>query len=118
MSEKIHNRALHLIAQARVEGITEADSTWLRAHLEECEFCTGHAQQTDRALRSLRTASIQLPAARNSACACAPRNCANANRSAGPCGWLAPFRGPSVSPVLRMFGACSSGSENVLEYRN
>ncbi len=77
MSEKIHDRALHLIAQARVEGITEADSTWLRAHLEECEFCTGHA-----------------------------------------CGWLAPFRGPSVSPVLRMFGACSSGSENVLEYRN
>ncbi len=61
MSEKIHDRALHLIAQARVEGITEADSTWLRAHLEECEFCTGHVQQTDRALRSLRSASIQLP---------------------------------------------------------
>ncbi len=61
MSESVHERALQLIAQARVEGIAEADSTWLRVHLEECEFCTEHARQTDRALRSLHTASIPLP---------------------------------------------------------
>jgi len=61
MSENVHQRALRLIAQARVEGIAEADSTWLRAHMDQCEFCTEHANQTDRALRSLRTASIQLP---------------------------------------------------------
>ena len=61
MSTDLHARALQLIAQARVEGIPETDSTWLRAHLEECEFCTEHARQTDRALRSLRTASIPLP---------------------------------------------------------
>jgi predicted anti-sigma-YlaC factor YlaD len=61
MSENVHQRALQLIAQARVEGIAEADSTWLRAHLHQCEFCTEHAHQTDRALRSLRTAVIALP---------------------------------------------------------
>jgi hypothetical protein len=61
MNADLHSRALQLIAQARVEGIPESDSTWLRAHLEECEFCTEHARQTDRALRSLRTASIPLP---------------------------------------------------------
>src|SRR5260221_11561321 len=60
-SGNAHDRALHLIAQARVEGIAEADSRWLRAHLEECEFCTEHARQTDRAVRSLRTAVIPLP---------------------------------------------------------
>ena len=61
MNTDLHDRALQLIAKARVEGIPDADSTWLRAHLEECEFCTEQARQTDRALRSLRTASIPLP---------------------------------------------------------
>jgi hypothetical protein len=61
MTDNLHDRALKLIAQSRVEGIPEADSTWLRAHLEECEFCTAHARQTDRALRLMRTAAIPLP---------------------------------------------------------
>jgi len=61
MSTNIHDRALQLIAQARVEGIPEADSTWLRAHLEECDSCAGHARHTDRALRLLRTVAIPLP---------------------------------------------------------
>jgi hypothetical protein len=61
MTENVHDRALKLIAQARVEGIPETDSTWLRAHLEECDFCAEHARQTDRALRLLRTAAIPLP---------------------------------------------------------
>jgi hypothetical protein len=61
MSENNHEHALKLVAQARVEGIAEADSTWLRAHLEECESCAEHARQTDRALRVMRTAAIPLP---------------------------------------------------------
>jgi len=61
MSANIHDHALQLIAQARVEGIPEADSTWLRAHLEECDSCSDHARHTDRALRALRTAAIPLP---------------------------------------------------------
>jgi len=61
MSDGVHDRALQLIAQARVEGIAKAESTWLRAHLEECELCAGHALHTDRALRLMRTATIPLP---------------------------------------------------------
>lgn len=61
MSENIHNRALQLIAQARVEGLPETESVWLRTHLEDCDSCAEHAHQTDRVLRSLRTAVIALP---------------------------------------------------------
>lgn len=61
MSENVHDRALQLIAQGRVERVPETDRAWLAAHLEECEFCGEHARQTDRALRLLRTAIIALP---------------------------------------------------------
>ncbi len=61
MSAKIHDRALQLIAQAGIEGMPEAESTWLRAHLEECDFCAEHARRTDSALRLLRTAAIPIP---------------------------------------------------------
>jgi hypothetical protein len=61
MSANIHDRALQLIARAPVEGLPEADSAWLRAHLEECDFCSDHARHTDRALRLLRTAAIPFP---------------------------------------------------------
>jgi hypothetical protein len=61
MSEKIHERALQLVAKERVEGISEAEGHWLRAHLLECEVCAGRAHQTDLALRTLRTASVSLP---------------------------------------------------------
>ncbi len=61
ISDNAHERALQLIAQARVEGLPVTDSGWLRAHLEECDFCAEHARQTDCALRLLRTAAIPLP---------------------------------------------------------
>jgi predicted anti-sigma-YlaC factor YlaD len=61
MSDNTHDRALKLLAQSRIEGVPETDSTWLRTHLEECDFCTEHARQTDRALRVMRTAAIALP---------------------------------------------------------
>jgi hypothetical protein len=61
MSESIHDRALRLIAQERIEGFAETDRTWLRAHLEACELCTKYARQTDQALRVMRTAAIPLP---------------------------------------------------------
>ena len=62
MSENVHTRALQLVAKGRVEGLAQLESEWLAAHLQECEFCNEHARQTDRALRSLRTAAIPLPA--------------------------------------------------------
>jgi hypothetical protein len=61
MSENVHDRALQLIARARVEGLPETDVAWLRAHVETCDFCAEHARQTDRALRLLRTSAIPLP---------------------------------------------------------
>jgi hypothetical protein len=62
MSETPHQRGLQLIARARVEGLSQSERDWLAAHLQDCEFCSEHARQTDRALRSLRTAAISLPA--------------------------------------------------------
>jgi len=61
MSENTHDRALKLIAKARVEGISETESSWLRAHLDECKFCTEHARRTDRALRVMRAAVVPMP---------------------------------------------------------
>jgi len=61
MSGNDHDRALQMIAQARVEGLEESDRAWLHAHLEECEFCSEHARQTDRALRLFRTTAVSVP---------------------------------------------------------
>ncbi len=62
MSDQHHARAKRLIAQERVEGISQADRDWLSTHLQECANCAAHAQETEQALRSLRTAAISLPA--------------------------------------------------------
>jgi predicted anti-sigma-YlaC factor YlaD len=62
MSEDLHARALQLVAKARVEGISQLERDWLTSHLQNCEFCSELARQTDRALRSLRTVAIPLPA--------------------------------------------------------
>jgi len=61
MSENVHERALQLIARARVEGLPETDVAWLREHVESCDSCAELARQTDRALRLLRTSAIPLP---------------------------------------------------------
>ena len=53
---------MQLIAKARVEGLSASERDQLAAHLQDCEFCSEHARQTDRALRALRTAAIPLPA--------------------------------------------------------
>lgn len=62
MSGNPHERAFELIAKARVEGLADSERDWLSTHFEDCDFCGEHARQTDRALRSLRTAAIALPA--------------------------------------------------------
>ena len=62
MSKNLHDRGLQLMAKARVEGLAPSERDWLATHLQECEFCSEHARQTDRALRALRTAAIPLPA--------------------------------------------------------
>src|SRR5438045_9579215 len=84
MSENLHDRALQLVAKGRVEGLAQSESDWLKAHLQDCEFCNEHARQTDRALRSLRTAAIPLPADPASRTQCRVRLRAMELRRAAP----------------------------------
>ena len=61
MNENLHARAEKLIAQERVEGISQAERDWLAGHLHECPACCQVAQQTNDALRTLRGLAIPLP---------------------------------------------------------
>ena len=61
MSENLHARAEKLIAQERIEGISQSERDWLAAHLRECTACAQVAQQTNDALRALRALPISLP---------------------------------------------------------
>ena len=61
MSETLHARAEKLIAQERIEGISQSERDWLAAHLRECAACSQVAQQTNDALRALRGLPISLP---------------------------------------------------------
>ncbi len=61
MSENLHKRAEQFVAKERVEGLADSEREWLAAHLQDCDFCNERSRQTDRALRSLRTAAIPPP---------------------------------------------------------
>ncbi len=61
MNNETHARAEQLIAQERVEGISQAEHDWLSAHLQECAHCAEVARQTEHALRSMRAAAFPLP---------------------------------------------------------
>ena len=61
MSENLHARAEKLIAQERIEGISQSERDWLGAHLRECATCAQVAQQTNDALRVLRAIPVPLP---------------------------------------------------------
>jgi hypothetical protein len=62
MSENLHERAQQLIAQERVEGLSDSDRLWLAAHLQDCAACAVFAQEISAALRVLRTTPLELPA--------------------------------------------------------
>jgi predicted anti-sigma-YlaC factor YlaD len=61
MNENVHPRAEKLIAQERIEGVSQSERDWLAAHLRECPACAQVAQQTSEALRVLRGTPIPLP---------------------------------------------------------
>jgi hypothetical protein len=61
MNDNLHARAEKLIAQERVEGISQSARDWLGGHLRECAGCAQIAQQTNDALRTLRGVPIPLP---------------------------------------------------------
>ncbi|HYX67837.1 MAG TPA: hypothetical protein VE825_01790 [Terriglobales bacterium] len=58
MTPDIHERARHVIAAARVEGISAADQSWLDQHLEDCAACARNAAETRRALEALRWMAV------------------------------------------------------------
>ena len=39
MNQEAHARAKQLVAQERVEGISQAERDWLTAHLQDCTRC-------------------------------------------------------------------------------
>ncbi len=61
MNQDTHARAEQLIAQERVEGISQAERDWLSTHLQDCARCTEFARETEQTLRALRTTSVSLP---------------------------------------------------------
>jgi len=61
MNENIHERAQQLIAQQRVEGISDEEQSWLTTHLAECEACSAVQAQTAQALAAFRSMNIELP---------------------------------------------------------
>ena len=61
MNQEMHAHAKQLIAQERVEGLSQAEHDWLSAHLQECVHCAELACQTERALRLLRRTAFSLP---------------------------------------------------------
>ena len=60
MDSNSHQRAERLIAQARIETISAEDRAWLDQHIEECDRCAGLSDTTERALRSLRSVTVQV----------------------------------------------------------
>ena len=61
MNKNLHDRAEKLIAQERIEGISQSERDWLSTHLRECPACAQVAQQTNVALSALRGMPIPLP---------------------------------------------------------
>jgi hypothetical protein len=61
MNKNLHDRAEKLIAEERIEGISQSERDWLAAHLRECPVCAQVAQQTTAALRALRGLPVRLP---------------------------------------------------------
>jgi hypothetical protein len=61
MNTDMHARAKQLIAQERIEVISQSEREWLAAHLRDCVNCAALTRHTDQALRSMRTATIPLP---------------------------------------------------------
>ena len=53
MTRDAHDEARELIALG--EGFSDAQQTWLRAHLDECEACRHYAEAANGVVRGLRS---------------------------------------------------------------
>jgi predicted anti-sigma-YlaC factor YlaD len=53
MTRNAHDEARGLIALR--DGLSQAQHTWLRSHLDECEACRNYAEAADEVIHSLRS---------------------------------------------------------------
>ena len=53
MTRNAHDEAQELIALG--EGLSDAQQTWMRAHLDNCEACGRYAEAANRVVRALRS---------------------------------------------------------------
>ncbi len=58
MNADLHERARLLIALSGPEGFSNAEQSWLAAHLESCAPCREFAENARETIRSLRAVSI------------------------------------------------------------
>jgi len=61
MTNDLHTRAKHLIAQQRMEPVSSDDERWLNTHLSECESCAADQRQLRESLSALRAMHIDMP---------------------------------------------------------
>ena len=61
MSGNEHQRAIELITQSDVEGISAADAGWLAAHLAECHECSSFESALGEAERALQSFAVMAP---------------------------------------------------------
>ncbi len=61
MSENLHIRAQKLFAQSVVEGLDNADQSWLDQHLLECADCAREMVSAKELLQALRNVPVALP---------------------------------------------------------
>jgi len=58
MTRDIHDEARQLIALAGSEDLSDAQQSWLRAHLQECAACRDYEEAAGRVVRSLRSVTF------------------------------------------------------------
>jgi hypothetical protein len=56
-----HARAQELFAKSLVEGLASEEQTWLDAHGQECDACSGEFSLTQEVLQGLRTVHVATP---------------------------------------------------------
>jgi hypothetical protein len=61
MTNDLHTRAKHLIAQQPIEPVSSDDERWLNTHLSECESCAADQRQLRESLSALRAMHIEMP---------------------------------------------------------
>jgi hypothetical protein len=61
MNENLHIRAQKFFAQSLVEGLSQADQSWLDQHLRGCADCAREAASTHELLHALRNVPVSVP---------------------------------------------------------